>query len=97
MAFDIDITAEAERDLAAIKPFYRSKILDDIEEQLQYTPTQVIRTRIKRLRLIESPAYRLRVGDYRVYYDVDEVAQHVTVLRILSKEASLLYLKGLEQ
>lgn len=97
MAFDIEITAEAEHDLSAIKPFYRTRILDDIENQLQHTPTHVSRSRIKHLRLIESPAYRLRIGDYRVYYDVDEAAQRVTVLRILSKESSLNYLKGLEQ
>ena len=53
---------------------------------------QASRTRIKRLRLIESPAYRLRIDNYRIYYDVDEDAQSVTVLRILSKEASLQYL-----
>lgn len=28
MAFDIEITVEAEHDLATIKPFYRAKILD---------------------------------------------------------------------
>jgi len=55
---------------------------------------QASRTRIKRLRLIESPAYRLRIDNYRIYYDVDEDAQSVTVLRILSKEASLQYLGG---
>ena len=27
-------------------------------------------------------AYRVRVGDYRVIYDVDDVAQVVTILRI---------------
>jgi mRNA-degrading endonuclease RelE of RelBE toxin-antitoxin system len=29
--------------------------------------------------------YRLRVGDFRVYYDVDEGARTVDVLRILEK------------
>lgn len=94
MAFDIEITAEAEHDLADIKPFYRAKILDSIEEHLQFTPMQASRTRIKRLRLLESPAYRLRIDNYRIHYDVDEDAQSVTVLRILSKEASLQYLGG---
>jgi hypothetical protein len=40
---------------------------------------------------------RLRVGDYRVFYDVDDVAAVVTVLRVMSKEESLVYLAGLEQ
>jgi mRNA-degrading endonuclease RelE of RelBE toxin-antitoxin system len=48
------------------------------------------------LRLLNSPAYRLRLGDYRVFYDVDVVLSAVTVLRVLSKEASLAYLAELE-
>lgn len=94
MSFEVEITLEAEQDLAQIKPFYRSQILDAIEEHLQTAPTRVSRARIKRLRLLDSPAYRLRVGDYRVFYDVDSSDKTVTVLRILSKEASLTYLRG---
>ncbi len=93
MPFEIEITLEAERDLTQIKPFYRSKILDAIEDYLQYTPTQGSRSRIKRLQLLDSPSYRLRVGDYRIFYDVDMAMQTVTVLRVLSKEASLSYLQ----
>lgn len=29
--------------------------------------------------------FRLRVGDYRVYYDIDEEARTVTVVRVLRK------------
>ena len=29
--------------------------------------------------------YRLRVGDLRVYYDVDETAQVVSIIRVLFK------------
>ena len=94
MSFEVEITLEAETDLAQIKPFYRSQILDAIEEYLQAVPTRVSRARIKRLRLLDSPAYRLRVGEYRVFYDVDPAEKIVTVLRILSKEASLTYLRG---
>lgn len=35
---------------------------------------------------------RLRVDDYRIYYDVDEVEQIVTVLRVLHKQDSFDYL-----
>jgi len=93
MQFEIDITFEAEKDLAGIQPFYRAKILDAIATHLQRTPTQISRSRIKRLQLLDSPAYRLRVGEYRVYYDVDTSASAVTILRILSKDASLSYLR----
>jgi mRNA-degrading endonuclease RelE of RelBE toxin-antitoxin system len=58
---------------------------------------QESRTRIKRLRLLDSPAYRLRVDDFRIYYDVDDASERVTVLRILSKKASMAYLAEMEE
>lgn len=97
MPFEIRVTEEAELDLDAIRPYYRNQILDSIAEHLRYTPTQESRSRIKRLRLLDSPAYRLRVGDSRVYYDVDQVEGTVTVLRVLSKESSLGYLAEMEK
>jgi len=94
MAYGIEIAPTANDDLAAMKAFHRAGILDAIEKHLTHTPTAISRSRIKRLHLLDSPAYRLRVGDYRVYYDVDEVSHTVIVLRILSKTASLDYLQG---
>ncbi len=94
MPFTIEIALQAETDLAAMKAFHRTELLDAIDQHLTHAPTTLSRSRIKRLRLLDSPAYRLRVGDYRVYYDVDEVAFTVKVLRILSKAASLDYLRG---
>jgi mRNA-degrading endonuclease RelE of RelBE toxin-antitoxin system len=46
---------------------------------------------------MDSPAYRLRAGDYRIFYDVDEVMAEVVVLRVMSKEESLAYLAELER
>ena len=93
MTFEIEITPEAEADLDNIRPFYRGQILDAIEMHLQHAPMQVSRARIKRLRETNSPAYRLRVEDFRVFYDVNEQHRSVTVLRVLDKEQSLQYLK----
>jgi len=95
--FEIDVTAEAESDLDAIRSYYRNQILDGMEVHLRYTPTRESRSRIKRLRLLDSPAFRLRVGDFRVYYDVDEAAEIVTVLRVLGKKDSLAYLTEMER
>jgi len=44
------------------------------------------------LHTVTSPAYRLRVGEFRVFYDVDQEQQVVMVLRVLSKEQSLHYI-----
>ncbi len=96
MAFEIEFATEAETDLDGTQPFYRKQILNGIEEHLRHAPMQVSRARIKQLRSVISPAFRLRVGEYRVFYDVDEVRQVVTVLRVLSKEHSLQYLEEIE-
>ena len=90
--FAIEFVREAEADLDAIKPFHRNRILDSIETHLPFTPKQASRSRIKHLRTVESPAYRLRVGEFRVH-DVDDSQRTVTVLRVLSKEQSLSYLE----
>ena len=94
MPFEIEVTREAESDLDRIRPFYRRQILDALDLHLRHTPMRSSRARIKRLRSLESPDYRLRVGDFRVFYDVDETDQRVTVLPILSKAEALKYLEG---
>ena len=96
MAFGIEFVTEAEADLDTLQPFYRSQILDAIEQHFHHAPTQVSHARIKRLRSVTSPAYRLRVGEYRVFYDVGREQQVVTILRVLSKERSLQYLAEIE-
>jgi mRNA interferase RelE/StbE len=50
---------------------------------LRHEPTKVSKSRIKRLRGLERPQYRLRVDEVRVFYDVTETA--VEVLAIVSK------------
>ena len=42
------------------------------------------RSRIKRLRVLRKPQYRLRVGEVRVLYDVTETT--VEVLAIVTKQ-----------
>ena len=53
---------------------------------LRFEPMRVSRSRIKRLRGLRKPQYRLRVGGIRVFYDVTE--REVHVLAIITKEAA---------
>ena len=65
-------------------------ILDAIETHLRHEPDRVSRSRIKRLRGKPSATYRLRIGDYRVFYDLSEGA--VVVVAVLHKrEAAEFY------
>jgi len=58
-------------------------VLDAIETHLRYEPDRLSRSRIKRLRGRQAATYRLRVGDYRVFYDVGEA--EVVVIAVLHK------------
>ncbi|MBC8871975.1 MAG: type II toxin-antitoxin system RelE/ParE family toxin [Planctomycetes bacterium] len=92
MPIEIVYSDEAVEDLKDLRAFDRSAILDQIEQFLAVNPTLESKAKVKRLKEPAPTQYRLRVGEYRVFYDVEE--QTVSVFRVLSKEASLVYLRG---
>ncbi len=53
------------------------------------------KSRIKRLRGIRRPGYRLRVGEVRVFYDVSE--DMVEILAIISKAEAASWLRGIQE
>ena len=61
----------------------RSEVRDAIDRHLRFEPTLVSRSRIKRLRGLDQPQYRLRVDEMRVFYDVTQTT--VQVLAIVTK------------
>ena len=66
-----------------MKRFYAVAILDAIERHLREEPEKTSRTSIKRLRGHQGTVFRLRVADYRVFYDVIE--DRVEIVQILHK------------
>ena len=44
--------------------------MNAIERYLRYEPTKTSKSRIKALRDMRHPQYRLRIGEVRVFYDV---------------------------
>jgi mRNA interferase RelE/StbE len=83
MRFEILLAPEAVEDLRSLKANLRAAVRDALEEQLRHEPRKVSRSRIKRLRGLSRPQYRLRVGEVRVFYDVGE--ETVEVLAIVAK------------
>lgn len=81
--FKIAFRAEAIRRLKKMKRFHAVTILDAIERHLRDEPERASRTSIKRLRGRQETTFRLRVGDYRVFYDVIE--DRVEIVQILHK------------
>jgi mRNA-degrading endonuclease RelE of RelBE toxin-antitoxin system len=84
MRFKILLAPEALEDLQTLKAFVRAQVRNGIEKHLRHEPRKESRSRIKRLKGLSRPQYRLRVRDVRVFYDVTEA--RVEVLAIVDKE-----------
>jgi len=78
------LTENAIGDLNALDARWRATVHDAIRVHLTHEPTRESKSRIKRLREIKHPQFRLRVGEVRVFYDVTE--RHVVISAIMSKE-----------
>jgi mRNA interferase RelE/StbE len=83
MRYEIVLSQDALEDLRKLPAHERAAVRDALEVHLRFEPTKLSRSRIKRLRGLAQPQYRLRVEDIRVFYDV--VDGEVQVLAILSK------------
>jgi mRNA-degrading endonuclease RelE of RelBE toxin-antitoxin system len=86
MPDEIRYSDEAIEQLKGLRAFDRTAILDQIEQILGVNPTIESKARIKRLREPAPSQYRLRAGEFRVFYGVD--GQAVLIIQILSKQAS---------
>jgi mRNA-degrading endonuclease RelE of RelBE toxin-antitoxin system len=86
MRYEIVLAPEALQDLRTLDAHVRSEIRDALETHLRHEPTKTSKSRIKRLRGLACPEYRLRVGDVRVFYDVLESTVQVLAI-ILKSEA----------
>ena len=88
--FEIRFAESVEDELRKIQVYYRNRILDSIEEQLTHEPETATRNR----KLLENltppwqtvaPIWELRVGEYRVFYDVS-AAESVVYVRAVRKK-----------
>lgn len=84
MRFEIVLAPEAVRTMKALPAFHRATLRDALETRLRHEPAKASRSRIKRLRGLSQPQYRLRVDEFRVFYDIS--GQEVQVLAIVSKQ-----------
>ena len=91
MRHHIVLAAEAVRDLEALEAHVRAAVRDAIERHLRHQPTRASRSRIRRLRGLTRPQFRLRVGEVRVFYDVS--GRTVEILAIVPKSQADQWLK----
>ena len=83
---------DAIEDLKQLSARDRAQVQDAFEIHLRYQPTKTSRSRIKRLRGLSRPQYRLRVDEMRVFYDVE--GRCVEILAIVVKSAAAAWLAG---
>jgi mRNA-degrading endonuclease RelE of RelBE toxin-antitoxin system len=83
MPFDIVLAPEAVEDLRRLAANARATVRAALAVHLRHEPEKTSRSRIKRLRGLLRPQYRLRIGEIRVFYDVSGAT--VEVLAIVAK------------
>src|SRR5881409_2089391 len=83
MGFGIILAPQAAASLKTPGVPVRTGVQQAVERHLTHEPTKVSKSRIKKLRGLSQPQYRLRVGDIRVFYDVSET--QVQVLAVVTK------------
>jgi mRNA-degrading endonuclease RelE of RelBE toxin-antitoxin system len=93
--FEIAITDGALLDLKFLKKAEQNIVFDAIEKQLSAEPLKQTRNR-KQLRPNDLSAWEMRVGWYRVFYDVDEADTKVIVKAVGWKEHNKLFIRGKE-
>lgn len=91
MRYEILVTDEARGDLRRFSARVRREVEDAIELHLGHEPAKVSKSRIKRLRDLVSPQYRLRIGEVRVFYDLD--GRQVIVLAVVTKRDTTAWLE----
>ena len=90
MPYEIILAPEAVADLKRLSARLRATAADALDIHLRHEPTRTSRSRIKRLRGLSKPQYRLRVDPLRIFYDVTE--GRVEVLAIVNKAQAAAWL-----
>jgi mRNA-degrading endonuclease RelE of RelBE toxin-antitoxin system len=91
MRYEIVLAPQAVEDFHSLSARFRSTVRSGMDIHLRHQPTRTSRSRIKRLRGLAKPQYRLRLDDVRVFFDVE--GHTVAVLAILPKAQAAAWLE----
>lgn len=80
MKYRIEYSPETEEHFRVLTARQQSMVLDMVERQLQHQPTIETRNR-KPMRPNPVAPWELRIGNLRVYYDVEDEPEHVVYIR----------------
>jgi len=80
LSYRIEYSPDAEDHLRALTARQQGIVLDSVDKQLAHQPTVETRNR-KPLRPNPVAPWELRIGNLRVYYDVEEEPERVVYIR----------------
>jgi mRNA-degrading endonuclease RelE of RelBE toxin-antitoxin system len=93
--YEIEVSEEAKQDLLYYSAFERKIITSEIRAQLAVQPMMETKNR-KPLRDNPLASWELRVGRYRVFYEVAQAVRIVAILAVGHKEHNVLLIRGRE-
>ena len=94
MAYRIEYSPESEAHLRSLTARQQAIVLDAVDEQLTYQPTFETKNR-KPMRPNPIAPWELRIGDLRIYYDVEEEPEAVVYINAIGiKERNQVRIAG---
>lgn len=79
MSWEVRLSGRAEKDFLAIRGLDHARIADRLLE-LEFQPRPFGACKLK-----GSPFYRLRIGDWRAIYEIDDARHLVWIARLLRR------------
>jgi mRNA-degrading endonuclease RelE of RelBE toxin-antitoxin system len=96
LAFEIEYSPDAEDHLRALTARQRTTVLDEVDAQLSHEPNVETRNR-KPMRPNPVAPWELRIGDLRVYYDIEYEPVAIVLIRAVGvKIRSIVKIGGRE-
>ena len=93
--FQVELTPEAIEDLEQLRKYDQRQVVTAVERHLRDAPERESRN-LKRLRLNPLADWELRVGTFRVFYNVRADARVVIVRAVGTKIGGKLFVHGEE-
>jgi mRNA-degrading endonuclease RelE of RelBE toxin-antitoxin system len=93
--FGIEFTLDAIDDMRLLRKYERQQIVETIQDQLAHQPAEETRNR-KKLRPNQLAEWELRIGRFRVFYDIDVQASRVKIEAVGYKRGNRLLIHGEE-
>ena len=94
LQYRIEYSPESEKHLRALTARQRRTVLDTVDEQLAHQPAVETRNR-RQMRPNRLAGWELRIGDLRVYYDIEADPKPVVVVNAVGvKKGNQIVISG---